>query len=158
MPVDVPATTFAPRTMLLALVATVLGGTLSGTTMGVWLHFFDAPSGGGWTHDDATTVLGATGTGALLGLAAGVLTAIAGAWTAIALRRHIAMGRRRARLVLMLVTLVLWLIGVWAVSAALGLGGVSWFAVLLMLPGLLASLLTVWCGVPWVRRALDRRP
>lgn len=140
--------------MLLQLVASMAGCILAGAAVGLWLHTIDDSLG--WSHGEVANVLVCAGFGLLAGLAVGILAAIGAAWAAIALRRHLARGRRPARLVMMGVTLVLWAAGVWMLLLGAQVGAGNWFGWVLMLPALLASLLVVWCGVPWVRRALDR--
>ena len=145
---DVPASSIAPRAMIAGFVTTLVATTVGTALEAGYLEATD-PTPASVTAN-VVDLLRTTGIGALAGLIAGVVIMVLTAWLAMMLRLQVQRGRRRARLLGVLLSTVLWAVGVWLGLDLLGFSGLGASGYLIASPALVVSWVLAWFFAPWV--------
>ena len=99
---------------------------------------------------NAVDLLRTTGIGALAGAVAGLVIMVLTAWLAMTLRPQLQRGRRRARLLGLALSTVLWALGVWLGLGVLGFSGLGSAGYLIASPALVVAWVLTWFFAPWV--------
>ncbi|HET9129196.1 MAG TPA: hypothetical protein VFN73_14020 [Propionibacteriaceae bacterium] len=148
LPPDESASSIAPRAMLAGFVTTLVATTVGAGAEAGYLEATDPTRVSAATN--AVDLLRTAGIGALAGLVAGVVIMVLTAWLAMMLRPHLQRGRRRARLLGLLLSTVLWALGVWLGLGVLGFSGLGSTGYLLASPALVVAWVLTWFFAPWV--------
>ncbi|HEX2856536.1 MAG TPA: hypothetical protein VHO26_03515 [Propionibacteriaceae bacterium] len=142
------ASSIAPRAMLAGFVTTLVATTVGAGAEAGYLEATDPTRVSAATN--AVDLLRTAGIGALAGLVAGVVIMVLTAWLAMMLRPQLQRGRRRARLLGLLLSTVLWALGVWLGLGVLGFSGLGSTGYLLASPALVVAWVLTWFFAPWV--------
>ena len=134
--------------MLAGFVTTLVATTVGAGAEAGYLEATDPTRVSAATN--AVDLLRTAGIGALAGLVAGVVIMVLTAWLAMTLRPHLQRGRRRARLLGVLLSTVLWALGVWLGLGVLGFSGLGSTGYLLASPALVVAWVLTWFFAPWV--------
>ena len=145
---DASASSIAPRAMVAGFVTTLVATTVGTAVEAGYLEATDPTPAS--AASNVVDLLRTTGIGALAGLIAGVVIMVMTAWLAMMLRPQLQRGRRRARLLGLVLSTVLWAVGVWLGLDVLGFSGLGSSGYLIASPALVVAWVLSWFFAPWV--------